>query len=175
VSPEISDAAFAQLKLPSYEFADTTPEADDDFRGFRIAAPRRLTAGSLLRIPVSALAKFDDSARMPQPLWDAVTAIVVETPTNRCWVATLMDPDRVPLKRPAPPQEEPPPAAAGPPGEDEIHEVGGSGPASRSAHVDLRSLLALPPTPATYDIHFTYGTWASNSVRVVVERPKEED
>ena len=185
MSPEIPDTKFLELKLPSYDFADTTPEVQDDFRGFRVAAPKRLTAAEGLRVPVSALARFGEEANdMPRPLWDAVVAIVTEVGTNRCWVGRLMQPDRVPLARPDPdaepappdPDDEPvPPAAAGDDADDDIQEIGGMGPASRSAHVDLRHLLELPGTPGTYDIHLTYGPWASNVVRTVVERAREED
>lgn len=177
MSPEIPDSAFLALKLPSYLSADTTPAVDPDFRGFQIAAPRRLRAGFALRLPVSAVARFGaESAKLPSPLWDSVSAVVVEVEKNQCWVGTLMDPYRVPIT--PPPDDEssgtPEPGGSAAPGEiDEIPEVESSGVASECAHVDLRELLELPPTPGSYEIHLTWGPWASNRVRVVVER--EED
>ncbi len=181
MSPDIPDAAFLGLELASYLFAETTPEVPDDFRGIRIAGPKRLTAGAALRVPVSAVARFgDEIAELPSPFWNSVAAVVVEVQSNRCWVGSLMDPYRVPLERPAPAAEPgageaagaaaPPPAATE---DDAIPEAAATGVSSRAAHVDLRELLELPDTPGSYEVHLTYGRWASNTVRIVVERPRE--
>ena len=176
MNPDIPDAAFLALELPSYLFTGTCPEVEDEFRGIRIAAPKKLRAGSTLRVPVSAVARFaEESASLPKPLWDSVSAVVVDVESNRCWVGTLQNPYESPEEMPE--DEEDGAAAAGgapPSADDDIPEIEAGGVGSECAHLDLRELLDLPPTPASYEIHLTYGPWSSNSVRVVVERPKDE-
>lgn len=181
MTDEIPDAAFLGIQLPSYLFGETTPEVPPEFRGFRIAAPKRLLASAGLRLPVSAVARFGaESSALPRPLWDAVAAVVVEVNTNQCWSGILMDPNRMPMKPPAadaPEDEGPEPAAqSGPdsPGDD-IPDVEVGGVSSECAHVDLRELFGLPGTPGIYEIHFTYGKYHSNSVRVVVEPVRVEN
>ena len=149
---------------------------DADFRGIRIAAPKRLRAGSALRIPVSAVSRFaGESASLPKPLWDSVMAVVVEVQSNRCWVGSLQNPYESPEEMPEDDEEESGAegsgAAAEPSPDDDIPEFKATGAAANEcAHVDLRELLELPGTPGSYEIHLTYGTWSSNTVRVEVER-----
>jgi len=188
---EVTDAEFLKLTFPSYTFAETTPEVADEFRGIRIAAPKRVIAGAGARIPVSAVARFaEESAHLPKPLWDSVAAIVVEISANRCWVGSLLDPNAVPEPMPTgkeaeeaaggddegeeaePESAKPAPAEAHEPEED-LEELDVGGVANMAAHVDLRELLELPGTPGSYEISLTWGPWASNTVRVVVERPRE--
>ena len=172
MAAEVPDAAFLGLQFPSYLFGETTPEVPPEFRGFQIAAPRRLRASAGLKLPVSAVARFGaESSGLPRPLWDAVAAVVVDVNTNRCWAGILMDPNRLPIARPnaAPPAAEAPaasPGSAPAAPRDDIPEVEVGGVSSECAHVDLRALLGLPGTPGTYEIHFTLGTYHSNTVRV---------
>ena len=175
MSPEPNEATWLALELPSYLFGPTCPEVPDEFRGIRIAAPKRLRAGSALRIPVSAVSRFaEESASLPQPLWDSVMAVVVEVESNRCWVGSLRNPYESPEEMPADDEEsgaEDSGAAAEPSEDEDIPEFKSTGAAANEcAHVDLRELLELPATPGSYEIHLTYGTWSSNTVRVEVER-----
>lgn len=174
MSPEPNEATWLALELPSYLFGPTCPEVGDEFRGIRIAAPKRLRAGSALKIPVSAVSRFaGESAGLPQPLWDSVMAIVVEVESNRCWVGSLRNPYESPEEMPEDDEEESGDSGGGAAAsaDDDIPEIMATGAAANEcAHVDLRELLELPATPGSYEIHLTYGSWASNAVRVVVER-----
>jgi hypothetical protein len=72
----------------------------------------------------------------------------------------------VPPPEPGDPPDPDPPLEPGQPGPDPV--VVGTGPIGEYANVDLRRSLGLPPTPASYWIHFTLGAHQSNAIRVEI-------
>ncbi len=64
----MSDEAFDQVKLDTFEPSPCSPKVDDDFTGIRIAMPARVPAGGLARLPLCGVWSFDGAtmAGLPQ-------------------------------------------------------------------------------------------------------------
>jgi len=153
------DAAFFSLELSSSTAAPTTPALADDDRGLRIAAPAEVPLTGDVRVPVSAVARFDIDVRdtMPAMLWTFMTAVVTDEAGAVLVAKPLGEPDQVPEidydSIPTDPEVE---------GLEVVKfDVG-----TEYQNFDLLEVVDLPQTPgAAYFLHLTYGPHQSNSVQ----------
>lgn len=177
------DAHFLPLTLPSYVRVRPSPEMPRSERGFCIAAPRRVQAGPLARIPVCAAAIVEDTeVPFEGSLWNSVVAIAVDIQSNRAWAGVLADEGIVGGEPLTPESIGTPdaaaakgPPAAGAPADPNAGRIPADAPMvsldpgmREYGNFDLRPLLDLPPTPASYWIHLTFGALQSNAVRIDV-------
>lgn len=165
-----TDEAFDKVDWGSGDENECTPQVDEDFRGFRIAAPRRVVIGPSRRergtgapgrLLICGVYQVDGLflRRYGAPPEEG-TLIATSVETHQVYSASMNPHTEAPMRTP--------PNIPDLPSDEVVAKRVGKGYFNENALMYLN----LPMETGTYDLHVTLGPTTSNVVRVKVELEK---